>query len=41
MVLKAQRKIDEAMKNYRIAVEINPNFSNAYYNMGRNYFIEK
>ncbi len=41
MVLKAQGKIDEAIKNYRIAVEINPKFSNAYYNMGKNYFKEK
>ena len=35
--LKDEGRIDEAIKHYRIAIEIKPDFAEAYYNMGNTF----
>ncbi len=36
MALQDQGKLYEAIKNYRIVVQIDPKYAEAYFNMGKN-----
>ena len=37
IALKALERIEEAIENYSKAIEINPQYANAYYNRGLHY----